>query len=307
MTPRTISDPQPGGKITAPGIYDLPADVYHADPCAAPSIGSSGLRMLLNECPAKFWHQHINPERERFDKDVWRIGRAAHTLLLQPDHFHAEIHVLSEDCNLRTNDGKAERDEAIKAGKTVIRHDDFLAIANMVDALKAHDIAGASFVNGQPERSLFWQDEETGVWLRCRPDFLPTALRHIPDYKTAASAKPAKFIRAAYDFGYHMQAAHYLDGIEAVTGRRPDSFYFVVQEKTAPYIVTCLTLDPGAIEWGQIQNRKAIHLFADCLASDHWPGYEADVVEMPLPGYAEAELMRQDTAGKFTIDQGEAA
>ena len=294
-------------RIDRPGAYDLPMAVYHGDPCIAPSIGSSGLRTLLNECPALFWHQNINPEREPLDKDAWRIGRAAHTLLLQPEQFDAEFHVLSEDCNLRTNDGKAERDQAIEAGKTVIAYDRFLDIANMVDALRVHDIAGASFVNGEPERSLFWQDQETGVWLRCRPDWLPKALRHIPNYKTAASAKPAKFIRSAYDFGYHMGAAHYLDGIEAVTGHRPASYYFVVQEKTPPYLVTCLTLDPDAIEWGRIQNRKAIHIFADCLARDEWPGYADDVVEIGLPAYAQAELMRQDTAGKFTIaEQGEA-
>lgn len=295
--------------IDKPGIYDLTLDEYHNDPCGMPSISSHGMRAILNECPAKYWWKSpMNPEREELDKDAWRIGRAAHVLHLEPELFRQQIHVMGEGVNFQTKAAREERDAAMDEGKTVIKADQFETIKAMKQALAEHEFAGAAFRNGDPEKSLIWQDFETGVWLRCRPDWLPKAIRHIPDYKTAVSSKPADFQRQAFNLGYHMQAAHYLDGIEAVTGTAPKSFFFVVQEKTPPYVVTCVALDPIAIEWGRIQNRKAIHIFAECLRTGKWPGYASDVVEMPLPYFAEAELQRQHEAGRFdTSKKDEAA
>lgn len=295
------------GRIDRPGIYDLPAAVYNHEPCAAPSIGSSGLHTILEDCPAVYRHASaLNPDRPVFDTEAFVIGRAAHMLLLEPDRFFATVEVLDARVNLRTDRGKAKRGRALRAGKTVLTMARFAEISAMRDAVMAHPFAGNAFADGQAERSLVWRDAETEVWLRCRPDFLPTALRHIPDYKTAKSAKPERFARDAFAYGYHMRAAHYLDGIAAVTGTRPDAYYFVVQEKTPPYLVTCVTLDAVALDWGRIANRKAVHLFAECLAADRWPGYADAVVDLPLPGYAQAELQRADEAGRFSVirDQG---
>lgn len=41
--------------ITEPGVYDLPAEVYHADPVEGGSLSSTGARKLLPpSCPG--WH-----------------------------------------------------------------------------------------------------------------------------------------------------------------------------------------------------------------------------------------------------------
>ena len=295
--------------IAEPGIYDLSLAEYLADPCAVPSISSHGLRQLLNECAAKYWWKSaLNPDRPAIETKPMNFGKAAHDWLLVGETFLETIHVLSDSCNLQTKAGKAERDTAKAAGKVVIKAAEFETVKAMHAALQAHEFAGAAFRNGQPEKSLIWQDRETGVWLRCRPDFLPAAIRHIPDYKTAVSSQPEAFRKQAWNLGYHMQAALYLDGIEAVTGTAPKSFFFVVQEKEPPYVVTCIALDPIAIEWGRIQNRKAIATYAECLRTGKWPGYANEVVQVELPYWAEADLMRQHEAGKFdTSKKDEAA
>jgi hypothetical protein len=295
------------GPIAEPGIYDVPADLYHAEPCAEPSIGAGGLHTILTECPALYRHgSALNPDRPAFDTRAYLFGRAAHLLLLEPQRFFATTEILPHGFRANTDAGKARLGKARREGKTVIlKMAEFETLVAMKQAVMDHDFAGLAFLEGLPERTLVWRDAETGVLLRCRPDFLPAVQSHIPDYKTAASARPDRFIRDAYAFGYHMRAAHYLDGIAAVTGIRPASYFFVVQEKTPPYLVTCVTLDKSAIEWGRIQNRKAVHLFADCLAADRWPGYADEVVELALPGWAEQELMRRDTAGDFTVQGSE--
>lgn len=176
------------------GIYDLTLDEYLAYPCAMPSISSSGLRTILNECPAKYWwNSPLNPEQEAIDKDAWWIGRAAHLLLPEPELPREQIHVMGAGVDFRAKAAKAERYEAIEADKTVIKDDQYQTIKAMRDALAEHDFAGAAFENGKPEQSLIWRDQETGIWLRYRPDVLPTARLHILDYKTAASSKPEDF------------------------------------------------------------------------------------------------------------------
>lgn len=287
-------------KIDKPGIYEISLNDYHNDPCAEVSISSSGLRRIENGCPKLFWvDSPLNPNRERFTKPEFEFGRATHDWLLQKDQFWDFNYVLSKDCNLRTKVGKAEREAALVDGKTVIRHEEFQAVQAMHDEVKEHEFAGAAFENGQAEPTLIWKDQETGVWLRCRPDFLPAVGDWIPDYKTAVSAKPSEFQRAVWNHGYHMQAALYLEGIEAVTGKPPRNFFFVAQEKKPPYIVSIIALDRIAIEWGQLQNRRAIRVFADCLERDHWPGYSSRVEQIGLPTFAEYQLQTRHEAGEF--------
>jgi hypothetical protein len=243
----------------------------------------------------------LNPTRRRETKKEFDFGKAAHTWFLEGEKFLSTIHVMS-DAHPSSNAYKAEKAAALSTGKTIISADDLENLKGMCDALAAHEFAGAAFANGMVEPTLVWRDEETGVWLRCRPDFLPARRLHIPDYKTAASAKPSRFIKSAYDFGYHMQAAHELDGIEAIFGEKPESFFFVAQEKKAPWLISVVTLDREAIEWGRIQNRAGISTYARCLKANRWPGYADEVVELPLPAYALAELQRRSNVGEFAIE-----
>ncbi|WP_422366377.1 PD-(D/E)XK nuclease-like domain-containing protein [Pelagibius sp.] len=287
-------------KITTPGIYNISLADYHNDPCEEVSISSSGLRTIDAGCPKLFWvNSPLNPHREHFTTPAFEFGRATHDWLLQKETFWDHNHVLGEGVKLTTKAGRAERDAALAEGKTVIKHEEFQSVQAMRQAVLEHEFAGAAFENGQAEPTLAWKDEETGVWLRCRPDWLPAVQDWIPDYKTAVSAKPAEFQRAVWNHGYHMQAALYLEGIEAVTGKAPRNFFFVVQEKKAPFIVTVIALDRIAIEWGQQQNRRAIRVFADCLERDTWPGYSSRVEQIGLPGFAEYQLQQRHEAGEF--------
>lgn len=296
-------------KINAPGIYEIDEAAYHgSEICAGPSVSSSGLRTLLSECPAKFWwHSPLNPKREERSKPGFDFGKAAHHfLLLGGDAFFERFFITDPDLHPNTKEAKAQKAQAIGEGKTFIGADDFEKIRAMAEALKAHEFAWAAFANGRAEPTLAWQDAETGVWCRTRPDTLPNALTHIPDYKTARSAKLADFQRDIRNYGYHMQAAWYLDGIEAVTGTKPQSFFFVVQEKEAPFLINVINLDTVAIEWGRLQNRRALRLFAECLSAGRWPGYSEDVETVGLPNWALRELQTRHEAGEFTLG-GEAA
>ncbi|MFD2232799.1 PD-(D/E)XK nuclease-like domain-containing protein [Phaeospirillum tilakii] len=283
------------------GIYDMPDDVYHADPAPTPSLSASGMKRIIGECPAAFWwdNRRLNPGWKEETTKALSVGRAAHMWLLQGAEFEQRIAVMPAELDLRSNAGKAFAAQAEGEGKTLIRAKEFEAVKAMRDAAMRSDLVRLALSNGRAEQSLFWQDAETGVWLRCRPDWLPTVPVHVPDFKTTTSAHPDDFRRAVQDYGYHIQAAHTLDGIEAVTGTRPDSFFFIVQEKAPPYLCSICTLDDEAMMWGERLARRAIRLFARCLETGHWPGYDGGISTVGLPAYALKTLEGLEALGFF--------
>lgn len=58
------------------------ADDYHDQP----AIGASGLKRL-QVTPAHYWADFLDPERERRDKKHFRIGRAWHCAVFEPEEF----------------------------------------------------------------------------------------------------------------------------------------------------------------------------------------------------------------------------
>ena len=288
--------------ITAPGVYDVPAADYHGkEICDGPSISSSGLRAVA-KCPIKYWwNSPLNPNRPPESSEPhFAIGKAAHDLVLDgvgwPDRYHVLPAGFSRAKSKAMATEIAEADAAEEAGKTLLRAEDHAVVLGMAAAIQRHPIHKA-LGRGKAEQTIVWKDAETGVWLRCRPDFLPDAKQFIPDYKTTASADPDDFQGSVAKFGYHQQAALYLDGIAAVFGdiEGGRQFYFIAQEKEAPYVVQPFGIDLESVEWGRRLNRKAIRTFARCLETGVWPGYADDFVQVGLPRWQTERLEKTFT------------
>ncbi|PTR42058.1 PDDEXK-like uncharacterized protein DUF3799 [Rhodococcus sp. OK611] len=266
--------------VDTEGVYaDIPDHVYHSDKA---SLSSSGARTLLNKTPAHFRHDQDNP---RESTDYFDLGHAAHTLVLG---YGAEIAEIEAD-SWRTKAAQQARDEARADGKTPLLTADVKRVHAMAEALREHQLAGTLFGEGEPERSMYWRDPATGVWLRSRPDWLPTRPGRliVADYKTTAtSASPEGFTKSALKFGYHQQHAWYVDGITELGVDDDPAFLFIVQEKDAPYLVSVCQLDEDAVELGRRRNREAIDLYAKCVADDHWPGIGHEVHQITLPAWA---------------------
>jgi hypothetical protein len=159
----------------------------------------------------------------------------------------------------------------------------------MAKALREHSLAHRLLANGEPEVSAFCECPETGVLRRSRFDWHETS-GILVDYKTCASAEPGAFSRAAASFGYHMQAAWYLD-IAADLDLNPRGFLFIAQEKEPPYLVSVVELVADALEVGRQRNRVALERFRDCTESGIWPGYTRDdeITPIDLPRWAYLE------------------
>lgn len=60
-------------------------DAYHA----MPAVGSSGLKEFIRRTPAHYFDRYRAEDRERVDKKAFRIGRAWHCAVFEPEHFAA--------------------------------------------------------------------------------------------------------------------------------------------------------------------------------------------------------------------------
>ena len=259
--------------ITEPGIFaDIAMSDYHEQLTIGPSISSSGLRTIESQSAAHYFAgSYLNPDAEKVDTTPFRIGKASHSLLLGDEVFEEHFAISPYD-EFRTNEAKAWRDAANEAGLVVLKKAEYARILQMRDVLMREPLIRDGLLDGEAERSIVWRDEETGVWLKARPDVLPKA-GWVVDYKTCVSAHPRAVERSIWDYGYHMQLALVAEGMAALGLEVPHAYALVFQEKTAPYAVTIQEIPVEAIWAGAKQNRTAIRRFAQCLSEGVWPAY----------------------------------
>lgn len=268
--------------ISESGVYTIPEDVYHSDPVPGGSLSSSGARRLLPpSCPAVFRYEQLNgrPNKKTFD-----FGHAAHAEVLG---IGAPLEVVDAE-DWRTKAAQEARKAAYAAGHVPILAAEHQQVLGMAAALREHPIASALLDpdRGQPEQSLFRLDTTHEVWLRARLDWLPDPADGrmiIPDYKSTVSAEPASVAKSIANYGYHQQAAWYLDMVLALGLAETAAFVFVMQEKTPPYLVTVAEPDSASLRIGRHLNQQALEVYAECSATDTWPGYTDDVELVSLP------------------------
>jgi hypothetical protein len=272
--------------INTPGLYDIPAELYHADPVAEGSLSSHGIRDLLPpSSPARYRYNREHPQPP---KKEYELGHAAHKLVLGtgPDL------VLVDRDRWDTNEVKQLLADIRAAGAVPLKTKDWDAVHAMANEIRAHPLAGRLLdpTLGVAERTLIWQDPATGVWCRALVDWVgatPGGHELIVDYKTAESAHPGTFARSAGAYGYDVQQAHYEDGYHALFGRPVALFLFVVQEKEPPYLVSVVRLAASDVERGRAVCRAGRAVFRDCTESGVWPGYTTDIAHISLPGYVQ--------------------
>lgn len=270
------------------GLYGkIPDFVYHQD---RGSLSSSGARLLLPpSCPAKFKERMDNPPKPKREYD---FGHVAHRLILGEGADIVEI----EAPDYRTKDAREQRDKAHADDKVPVLTSELDKARRMADKVLRDPDAGPLFKRGHAEVSLYHVDPETGVRLRARPDWLTLIDDRLwcVDFKTTNTANLDEFERKAAGFGYHLQAAFYLDLLIALEIHAEPAFVLVACEKDAPHIVSVREPDAEAVAEGRRRNRQAIRLYARCHERDEWPSYATGIVPMSLPPWAFTETTLDD-------------
>lgn len=267
------------------GLHQIPADEYHRDPAPEPSLSSTLARLLLNRSPLHAWHAspRLNPDWQPVEKAVFDVGRAAHRALLGAGADYAVIPAdyLAANGAASTKLAKDFIAEAREAGLTPIKADVAEQVETMAAAVRGRLAAmGIRFDPARSELAALAQID--GTWCRAMFDSAPERGGVIYDLKTTVDASPDAAIRTVETYGLDVQAAHYLDVFEAVTGERR-RMRFVLVEKEPPHEVAVVELhdDPESeADWmadARSKVREARRIWRECLDAGQWPGYPARV------------------------------
>jgi hypothetical protein len=177
-------------EVIGPGVYNLPAEVYHARPELSQSMAK---RLLPPSCPAHFKHRLDEGTAET--KTAWEKGKAAHKVVLGAGPGLVPVlDEWGEDPHAWRTKKVKEKLAAIRdRGDLPLKQADYDDVHAMADAIRRHPVATALLdpAAGAPEQTLIWRDEQTGVMCRALVDFLrhPMAGRRflLPDYKSAGA------------------------------------------------------------------------------------------------------------------------
>lgn len=270
--------------------YGIPAEVYHADPCAKASLNSSIAKILVSETPIKAWvrHPRLNKKYKPTRKEEFDFGSAAHALILEGKEN--SIYVIDSD-SYRSDAAKEQREIAWSTGKIPVLAHKMHDIEEMASAFhywldKSEDIPKGIFQNGKPEVTGIWREGKH--WMRMRLDLLLDDHSFIFDLKTSASADEETFIRGPLvSLKYDVSAAFYLRGINAINGgQKKTNFVWLVQETEPPYVLSTVFYSAQMEEIAEDKIEHAIKIWCRCVESKEWPGYGRKLYRGYLPGYA---------------------
>ncbi|EDV9026356.1 exodeoxyribonuclease VIII [Salmonella enterica] len=280
------ADPVENGNITVPddiqpGIYyDIPNEAYHA----GPGVSKSQLDDIADTPAIYLWRKNAPVDTEK-TKSL-DTGTAFHCRVLEPEEFSKRF-IIAPEFNRRTSAGKEEEktflEECARTGRTVLTAEEGRKIELMYQSVMALPL-GQWLVEsaGYAESSVYWEDPETGILCRCRPDKIIPEFHWIMDVKTTADIQ--RFRTAYYDYRYHVQDAFYSDGYRAQFGEIP-TFVFLVASTTTEcgrYPVEIFMMGEDAKLAGQREYRRNLQTLAECLNNDEWPAIKT----LSLPRWA---------------------
>lgn len=249
-------------------------------------ISSTGLKMLLQQSPAHYYHAYTN-ERPKPTK-AQLLGIAAHVYILEGSQRFDELYAVEwQKFNKRTKAGKAEHqlwcDEIVK-GREIISSEDFNTIRGMNESFHSHpEVSKMMFGNkGQAEHEILWRDPITGTLCKCKPDWLAADTSFAIDLKTCDSAHPEDVSRAIKRYMYHLSAAFYLQGIEAERLVIP-AWRWVFVEKKAPYAVAVYKPAAQLLDDGDILVSRALDIYRTAKRSNRWEtAFDQEAIEVDI-------------------------
>ncbi|MGE9124986.1 exodeoxyribonuclease VIII [Escherichia coli] len=264
-----------------PGIYyGISNENYHA----GPGVSKSQLDDIADTPALYLWRKNAPVDTTK--TKTLDLGTAFHCRVLEPEEFSNRF-IVAPEFNRRTNAGKEEEKaflmKCASTGKTVITAEESRKIELMYQSVMALPL-GQWLVEsaGHAESSIYWEDPETGILCRCRPDKIIPEFHWIMDVKTTADIQ--RFKTAYYDYRYHVQDAFYSDGYEAQFGVQP-TFVFLVASTTIEcgrYPVEIFMMSEEAKLAGQLEYHRNLRTLADCLNTDEWPAIKT----LSLPRWA---------------------
>lgn len=226
--------------------------------------------------------------------DALERGTALHMALLEPEYFEGHYVVLGQCDGVKKDGDRCSYQGLVYRGggsycKThdpmkgvdpdpeivTLKEPDYQAVLGMRDAVLAHPRARTLFEGrGGPEITGVWEDQETGVLCKVRPDRLVERAGMHVAVKSTRDAAPWAFPRDAENRGYFRSLALYRRGLRAL-GWPYQATAVLAVESTAPFDLVCYLPDEAELDGADREVTRLLRQYRTCLETDTWPGYQA--------------------------------
>lgn len=257
--------------MTSPGIH---YDLTFAEYAAIPALNSSVLKW--GQPPAgSMLHLKaaLDGEIESEDTRDRKFGRAFHVRLLEPERYKSEI-LISEKCMAVKKDGKrctsagrfyldgtwacgTHASHLATEPEDYIDADEAARIERMADTLHNHDCQRLFKAKGWSEVSVVW--DFRGLPMKARIDRMSEETRVIIDLKKAqvGAVHRQAMEKSIQQYGWHRQAALYLDGVGYETGTQYEFVWIFIEDKP-PHDVGVLRASPEVLDAGRFEYKQII-------------------------------------------------
>jgi exodeoxyribonuclease VIII len=234
--------------------------------------------------------RELKPDDEKLH---FTQGRVFHVAGLEPELLERQFAtvpkvvvdgVLTGDKRLKPvmrawEDLKRERPDA-----EILKEDEFNEALSWRDSIWAHPLMGE--ILGSPgfnEASVFWQDPATGLFCKARVDAMRIWKGYtiVIDLKSQVDGSPWGMTQACAKYHYPAQAAHYLNGLNAIAPGERRFMWFTVEKKVA--LPAIYEPDFATLEYGKRQIAGWLATLAECHKTGEWPGYPAGINPVSLP------------------------
>jgi len=256
-----------------------------ADYHSIKALSNSSLS-VLKRSPAEFYARFIAdpPTMQSEETDAMRLGSAVHMLALEPERFDEHYWISTGPINAATGkpygrDTKKFTDwlaevEANDKRKLILQSEYVESIQIGIafqshETIKAIMVASTEKIYEQGYELTYFVEGEDPIRLKCKPDCVIPSEGLIVDLKTTSDPHPDVWKWSAEDYGYHRQAAIYLEAMQARYGK-PFRFLFGVVRSKAPYEVGVYELDEASINRGWSEVTDLIAEYKQRSATGDW-------------------------------------
>ena len=262
-------------------------------------ISRSDLVQIL-ECPHR-WRAGYQTK----DTDAKDYGRLLDCLFLTPDRFDGLYAVPPPTCkdakdnlkdwDFRSAERQKWREQQHEGCRNVVTGAELAEARAALNALKQDYECTVLMDDAQTQVMVcgIWEDDGIEIPIRGLIDIVPSKYNSafrgcLADFKTCAYAGPDGWPRTVKKYGYHIQAALYLDLFCAATGEDRTEWLHLCQENYWPFEIGRREMSQRFLDLGRFEYRHALRVYADCIREDFWPQYD-DSTPNVRPGWTLTE------------------
>ena len=213
--------------------------------------------------PNYMYRLHITGELVKEDKQHFKIGREADSILTEMDKFQNTVIAPYDD--FRSKEARGWKAEQEALGKTVVKEAEYEQIMAIAIAVQSTELWRDIEKNFVMQEILQIPDDSLGEHFDCRygkPDAYrinKDGICDLLDLKTSLTVDEREFFYKAFKLGYFKQLKFYSDLLQEkypeITGFR---YWFEVAEKSEPYRVRLFSVDTKLVDECEIDLQYTI-------------------------------------------------